>query len=119
MEAKINPELLAMQRRYRHIVETFVWINGKCRPDIVYNVLILCSFMHNLAGASLSSKVGFQTRISLSTADSEVRAIAALRKLVKYILYLKKVFISLNQSKIANSAYIALANLPLELLEDK
>jgi hypothetical protein len=77
------------------------------------------SYIFTLAGAPLSWKVGFQTRVSLSTADSEVRAIAALREVTKHILYLKKVFRLLNHlTDTANSACIALANLPLELLED-
>jgi len=166
---------VAMQKRYRYIVGTLIWINGTVRVDIGWIVLILCSFMSNpgymhyhasmlvarylkgtidmgityradgdqniigyvdsdhaghesrksiysyiftLAGAPFSWKVGFQTRPSLSTADSEVRAIAALREVAKQLLYLKKVFNSLKLSDQANSAYIKLANLPLELLED-
>jgi len=76
------------------------------------------SYIFTLAGAPFCWKVGFQTRVSLSTADSEVRAIAALREVTKQLLYLKKVFRSLTLTETANSAYIALANLPLELLED-
>jgi hypothetical protein len=41
------------------------------------------SYIFTLAGAPFCWKVGFQTRVSLSTADSEVRAIAALRDVTK------------------------------------
>jgi len=136
-----------MQRRYRHVVGTYILINGTVRPDIGYIVLILCfmsnpgykqyhaalllarylsgtvdmgitykvdgdpkvlgyvdsdhaghenrksiySYIFNLARAPFWWKVGFQTRVSLSTADSEVRSIAALREVTKQLLYLKKV----------------------------
>ena len=44
-EAEITPQILAMQRRYRLVVGTYIWINGTVRPEIGWIVLILCSFM--------------------------------------------------------------------------
>ena len=174
-ETEFTRELLDMQKRYRHIVGTYIWINGTVRVDIGWIVLILCSFMSNpgwehyqaalqvarylagtvdlgityrivddfnvrgyvdadhashedrksiysyiftLAGAPFAWKVGFQTRISLSTAESEVRAIAALREAVKHLLYLKKVFHSIMLPEQSNSAHIAMATMPIQLLED-
>jgi hypothetical protein len=76
------------------------------------------SYIFTLAGAPFAWKVGFQTRISLSTAESEVRAIAALREAVKHLLYLKKVFRSLLLPGQSDSAHIAMATLSIQLLED-
>jgi hypothetical protein len=76
------------------------------------------SYIFTIAGAPFSWQAGFQTRPSLSTADSEVRAIAALKEVAKQLLYLKKVINSLKLTDQANSAYVKLENLPLELLED-
>jgi len=52
-------------------------------------------FIFMLAGGPIFWKNGFETRFALSTAESEVRAIYALREAIKHILYLRKVFNSL------------------------
>ena len=35
-EVEITPVLLAMQRCYRHIDGTYIWINGTVHPDIYW-----------------------------------------------------------------------------------
>ena len=70
------------------------------------------------AGAPLFWKNGFETRFSLSTAESEIRAVFALREAIKHVLYLKKVFKSLLLEDIADKASIAMSNLPTAIFED-
>ena len=141
-------ELLHMQRDFRTLVGTFIWLQGTTRVDILQTVLVLSQFVANpayqhykaairllrylqgtidlgieyslsgsnklegyvdadhashesrrsvysyifmLAGGPIYWKNGFETRFSLSTAESEIRAVFALRECVKHLLYLKKV----------------------------
>jgi hypothetical protein len=76
------------------------------------------SYIFMFAGAPLFWKNGFETRFSLSTAESEIRAVFALREAIKHVLYLKKVFKSLLLEDIADKASIAMSNLPTAIFED-
>ena len=40
-----------MQKMYRTLVGSFIWICHTCRPDIAYATMILCRFMSNLGEA--------------------------------------------------------------------
>ena len=71
-----------------------------------------------LAGGPISWKNGFETRFSLSTAESEIRAIYALREAIKHVTYLKKVFLELVNTEIANSASIATTQFSQKIFED-
>ena len=70
------------------------------------------------AGGPIFWKNGFEARFSLSTAESEIRAVFALREAIKHVLYMKKVFISLMKEDVANSATIAMSILPTAVFED-
>jgi hypothetical protein len=70
------------------------------------------------AGGPLFWKNGFETRFSLSTGESEVRAVFALREAIKHILYMKKVFRSLLLENAADSATLAISVLPTAVFED-
>jgi hypothetical protein len=59
-----------------------------------------------LAGRSILWKNGFEARFCLSTAESEIRAIFAIREAIKHVLYLKKIFNSLALSDTADNASI-------------
>ena len=76
------------------------------------------SFLFMLAGGPISWKSGFETLVSLSTAESEVRACHALKEPVKHLLYLKKVFESLILPEVAERSKIYLSRLPLCINED-
>jgi hypothetical protein len=71
-----------------------------------------------LAGGPIFWKNGFEKRFSLSTAESEVRAIFALREAIKHICYLRKVFTSLHLPTITDSAALALVSIPQIIYED-
>jgi hypothetical protein len=47
-----------------------------------------------MARNTIAWKDGFENRFSLSTAESEIRAICALREALKHLLYLKKIIFS-------------------------
>ena len=76
------------------------------------------SYLFMFAGGPLFWKNGFEARFSLSTAESEIRAVFALREAIKHVLYMKKVFISLLKVDTANSATIAMSSLPTAVFED-
>jgi hypothetical protein len=46
-EEDITKELIFMQKRYRNIVGTYIFLQGTCRPDIVFATMILCRSMAN------------------------------------------------------------------------
>ena len=71
-----------------------------------------------LAGGPISWKNGFETRFSLSTTESEIRAVYALREAIKHVIYLKKVFLELVNTEIADSASIAMTQFPQKIFED-
>jgi hypothetical protein len=70
------------------------------------------------AGGAVFWKNGFEERYSLSTAESEIRAVYGLRECIKHLLYLKKVFIALINPTVADSASIAISHLPQRIFED-
>ena len=76
------------------------------------------SYLFMYAGGPIFWKNGFEARFSLSTAESEIRAVFALREAIKHVLYMKKVFISLMKEDVANSATIAMSILPTAVFED-
>jgi hypothetical protein len=75
-------------------------------------------YIFMLAGGPIFWKNGFETRFALSTAESEVRAIYALREAIKHILYLRKVFSSLYLPAISNAATLSLTSIPQVIYED-
>jgi hypothetical protein len=46
-------------------------------------------YIFMIAGGPISWKNGFETRFTLSTAESEIRAIFGLREAIKHVLYLE------------------------------
>jgi hypothetical protein len=42
-----DKKLQIMQKKYRQVVGTFIFICGTCRPDIMYAVHVLCRIMAN------------------------------------------------------------------------
>jgi len=76
------------------------------------------SYIFMFAGGPLFWKNGFETRFSLSTGESEIRAVFALREAIKHILYMKKVFTSLMLKDVSDSATIAMSMLPVSVFED-
>jgi hypothetical protein len=75
-------------------------------------------YIFMIAGGPISWKNGFETRFTLSTAESEIRAIFGLREAIKHVLYLKKVFTSFAHIDTASSASIAMTALPQIIFED-
>ena len=71
-----------------------------------------------ISGGPLFWKNGFETRFSLSTGESEIRAVFALREAIKHVLYLKKVLKSLLKDDVADNATIAMSILPTAIFED-
>ena len=169
------PEVKLMQRDYRTLVGTFIWLSITTRVDIISIVLILSQFVSNpayqhyqaalwlvkylnstinlgityhmngdpnivgyvdadhashesrrsvysyifmFAGGPIFWKNGFETRFSLSTGESEVRAVYALREAIKHVLYLKKMLKSFLLDDAADNATIAMAQLPTAVFED-
>jgi hypothetical protein len=76
------------------------------------------SYIFMYAGGPLFWKNGFETRFSLSTGESEVRAVFAMREAIKHVLYMKKVFKSFLLDSVADSATIAMSILPTAVFED-
>ena len=76
------------------------------------------SYIFMYAGGPIFWKNGFETRFSLSTGESEVRAVYALREAIKHVLYLKKVIKSLLLEDMADKATIAMTQLPTAVFED-
>jgi hypothetical protein len=76
------------------------------------------TYLFMLAGGPLFWKNGFETRFSLSTGESEVRAVFALREAIKHVLYMKKVFRSFMLDNIADSPTVAMSILPTAVFED-
>jgi hypothetical protein len=76
------------------------------------------SYLFMFAGGPLFWKNGFETRFSLSTGESEIRAVFALREAIKHVLYMKKVFTSLMLPSVAANATIAMSILPTAVFED-
>jgi hypothetical protein len=70
------------------------------------------------AGGPIFWKNGFEERYSLSTAESEIRAVFGLRECIKHLLYMKNVFRSLLTSNAINNPIISMANLPIRVFED-
>jgi hypothetical protein len=75
-------------------------------------------YIFMLAGGPISWKNGFETRFTLSTAESEIRAIYGLREAIKHVLYLKKVLIALSHKDSADEATISMCTLPQVIFED-
>jgi hypothetical protein len=46
-ESKEETHIKWMQKNYRTLVGSFIWICHTCRPDIAYATMILCRFMSN------------------------------------------------------------------------
>ena len=46
-EEQLTPETLQMQKLYRFVAGSGIWINTTCRPDITFAVTALCKFMSN------------------------------------------------------------------------
>ena len=145
---QLTPETLQMQKLYRVIAGSGIWVNSTCRPDITFAVNQLCKYMSNpghvhfqaavwlvrylsgtrtwgvrytrtgnkiiigfadadfssdelrhsifsylfmLANAPISWRVGSQDRIALSTCESEVRAIHAMKEAVKQAMWYNKI----------------------------
>jgi hypothetical protein len=63
-------------------------------------------------------KNGFETRFTLSTGESEVRAIYALREAIKHLLYLRKVFTAFRLPAISDSVPLSLTSIPQIIFED-
>jgi histone deacetylase 1/2 len=76
------------------------------------------SYIFMYAGGPIFWKNGFENRFSLSTGESEVRAVYALREAIKHVLYLKKVIKSLLLEDMADKATIAMTQLPTAVFED-
>ena len=169
------PDVQKMQKEYRVLVGTYLWLQTTTRIDIMSILLVLTQFVANpayqhmaaalwllrylkgtsqlgirysldsdpgllgytdadhashearrsiycylfmLAGGPISWKNGFETRFSLSTAESEIRAVYALREAIKHVIYLKKVFLELVNTEIAHSASIAMTQFPQKIFED-
>jgi hypothetical protein len=75
-------------------------------------------FIFMYAGGPIFWKNGFEERYSLSTAESEIRAVFGLRECIKHLLYMKNVFRSLLTSNAVDNPIIAMANLPIRVFED-
>ena len=75
-------------------------------------------YIFMIAGGALFWKNGFEERYSLSTAESEIRAVYGLRESIKHLLYLKKIFNSLLIPSAADSASISITHLPQRIFED-
>ena len=75
-------------------------------------------YIFMIAGGALFWKNGFEERYSLSTAESEIRAVYGLRESIKHLLYLKKIFKSLLIPSTADSASISITHLPQRIFED-
>ena len=78
---------------------------------------IFC-YIFMYAGGPIFWKNGFEERFSLSTAESEIRAVYGLRECIKHLLYMKNVFKSLLTSNAIYNTTIAMANLPIRVFED-
>jgi hypothetical protein len=76
------------------------------------------NYIFLLANGPISWKNGFESRYSLSTAESELRAIHALKEAIKHILYLKKLFREFAEPTIADSATLNLSIIPQIIYED-
>jgi hypothetical protein len=44
---EISKEILEMQKKYRSLVGSFIFLSSTCRPDITYATMILCRSMSN------------------------------------------------------------------------
>ena len=145
---QLTPETLQMQKLFRVVAGSGIWINSTCRPDISFAVNQLCKFMSNpgfvhfqaaiwlirylsgtkhwgikyirkgnkiidgwadadlsgdelrhslysylfmLASAPISWRVGSQNRIALSTCESEVRAVHAMKEAAKQAMWYNKI----------------------------
>ena len=71
-----------------------------------------------LAGGPIAWKNGFEDRFSLSTAESEIRAVYALKEALKHLLYLKKIFKSFLKENLYDDTYLAMSELPIIIMED-
>jgi hypothetical protein len=78
---------------------------------------IFC-YIFTYADGPIFWKNGFEERFSLSTAESEIRAVYGLRECIKHLLYMKNVFKSLLTSNAIDNTTIAMANLPIRVFED-
>ena len=77
--------------------------------DLVFSVTFLCMQVVLYIGKMVLKNV-----FSLSTAESEIRAVYGLRECIKHLLYMKNVFRSLSLSNAVDNPTIAMANLPIE-----
>ena len=75
-------------------------------------------YIFTYAGAPVFWKNGFEHRFSLSTAESEIRAVYALRECTKHTLYMKKLFKSMGHSSALEGTMIAMSELPVKIYED-
>jgi hypothetical protein len=76
------------------------------------------SYIFMLAGGPIAWKNGFEDRFSLSTAESEIRAVYALKEALKHLLYLKKIFKSFLKENLCDDTYLAMSELPIIIKED-
>jgi hypothetical protein len=76
------------------------------------------SYIFMMAGGPIAWKNGFEDRFSLSTAESEIRAVYALREALKHLLYLKKIFKSFLKENLCDDIYLAMSELPIKIMED-
>ena len=76
------------------------------------------SYIFMMAGGPIAWKNGFENRFSLSTAESEIRAVYALREALKHLLYLKKIFKSFLKENLCNDTHLAMSELPIIIMED-
>ena len=76
------------------------------------------SYIFMMAGGPIAWKNGFEDRFSLSTAESEIRAVYALREALKHLLYLKKIFKSFLKENLCDDTYLAMSELPIKIMED-
>jgi len=76
------------------------------------------SYIFMLAGGPIAWKNGFEDRFSLSTAESEIRAVYALKEALKHLLYLKKIFKSFLKENLCDDTYLAMSELPIIIMED-
>ena len=71
-----------------------------------------------MAGGPIAWKNVFEDRFSLSTTESEIRAVYALREALKHLLYLKKIFKSFLKENLCNDTYLTMSELSIKIMED-
>jgi hypothetical protein len=54
-KSALTKEIIKMQKRYRTLVGTIIFISTTCRPDITYATMILCRPMSNPGGKHMDA----------------------------------------------------------------